>query len=297
MLFVNGIASPALRGWPQYTGWAGGRRLRYAFDALVNVLRAHSGDYAIDMDNVLVYACSANVQPGLPFVMSSARSYIKGAVIYYGYAIVPEFRLDLPIFLARTAWDSAGPHRALDQMAGRAHAANAPWTIANIPGHHGFEVVDDSPSTRDAIARTLGFLQRAAAPESQRDIRLSLAASRAAAAFMAADWHAAAEAYRALAAERPIHAEAHRQLGEALLRSTDYAATLASLERASELRSMNAGLIAYSAALCNVKLGRYDQAFVWLAKLPNVTGIMQRLRDDRDFDALRADAPFPAGAR
>src|SRR5215470_18949860 len=106
IVFLNGIGAGWIRKHVQYTSWA--RLVTTAdfagvtmdshsdaarsFDSLIAYLQSHAKQLGIGPDRVLVYACSSNVSAALPIVMDANRSYIKGAIIYYGAGEVSSFR-------------------------------------------------------------------------------------------------------------------------------------------------------------------------------------------------------------
>lgn len=68
---------------------------------------------------------------------------------------------DTPLFLARAGRDeSPGLNAALDAFLARAVRDNRPVTFVNhATGPHAFDVMDDSPATRDVIRQILAFLK------------------------------------------------------------------------------------------------------------------------------------------
>ncbi|HLK69970.1 MAG TPA: tetratricopeptide repeat protein [Bryobacteraceae bacterium] len=311
VLFVNAIGSPDLRKHPQYTGWgrlvAGNGLAAIALDthesdipgdldAGLAFLEAHAKDLRIDAQNLVVYICSSNVQAGLPFVNGPHRN-IKGAVVFYGSARVASFRRDLPVFLVRAMLDSAQLNRSIDEMVARAIRANAPWSVTNLAAHHGFEVVDDTPLTRDAITRTVSFMKSVTSADVQRATQSGLDESAAAAAVVEQNWQTAIELYRRVTERKPSDSEARRQLGEALLGGGQFDAALEALEKALAGGNGNRGFIALSAAICTARLHRDEDALRWLSQVPLVPGLVHRMHEERAFDGLRGDPRFPAAAR
>jgi len=311
VLFLNGVGSDTIKNAIQYTGWgrlvAGAGLAAVTFDtregaighdtdALLAHLESRAAEYGIDAGNLLAYSCSANAGFGVPFVMQD-RPALRGAVVYYGTGEIQRVRPDLPVFVVRASWDSPTLNRGIDRMVSMALSANAPWEVANIPGHHGFDIVDDTAAAHDAIGRTLAFLKRASSPGVQQEIAHAVPENRAVAALMAEDWSAAAAAYAKVVADEPANHEAVRQLGEARLRLGDYAGALDLLGRAQQMGNPNKGWIAFSAAICEARLNHRDLALKWLAEVPAVPGLMQRMRNEKAFDPLRDDPRFPAAGR
>jgi len=311
VLFVNGIGSPDLRKWEQYTSWGRAVTARGLagvtfdthaadvaadIDALIGYLRKNSAQLNLDAENIVVYACSSNVTVGLPFV-NQPRANIKGAVIYYGAAEVPLFRLDLPVLLVRAAFDSTGLLRSIDKLVGRALAANAPFTVVNLQGHHGFEVVDDTELARETISRTLDFMKSVVSPQLQREVSAAVEPSAAWAALVAENWQEAIPILERIAKVRPGDSEVQRQLGESYVGAKRYQEALVAFQKALDLGSMNKGLIALSAAICSVRTGANEDALKFLGQVPPAPGLMRRIREEPAFSALRSDPRFPAAAK
>ena len=64
------------------------------------------------------------------------------------------------MFIARAGLDHPRLNESIDRFIARALAANAPLNVANHPqGHHGFDVEDDHPRTREIIARSIAFIK------------------------------------------------------------------------------------------------------------------------------------------
>jgi len=311
VLFVNGIGAPDLRKWEQYTSWGRAVTARGLagvtfdthatdvagdIDVLIGYLRKNAAQLNLDAENIVVYACSSNVTVGLPFV-SQPRSNIKGAVIYYGAAEVPSFRLDLPVFLVRAAFDSLGLLRSIDKMVVRALAANAPFTIVNLQGHHGFEVVDDTELSRDTIGRTLDFMKSVVSPQLQREVSAAVEPSAAWAALVAENWKEAIPILERIAKVHPGDSEVQRQLGESYIGAERYQEALVAFQKALDLGSMNKGLISLSAAICSVRIGANEDALKFLGQVPPAPGLMRRIREEPAFASLRSDPRFPAGGK
>ena len=97
--------------------------------------------------------------------MNMKRSYLKGAVIYYGAGEVTDFRLDLPTLFARAGLDRPSLNHSIDELYARAVAANAPVTLINFSGgHHGFELRDDNADSLTIVDDTIAFVHRAVDP-------------------------------------------------------------------------------------------------------------------------------------
>ena len=143
---------------------------------------------------------------------------VKAAVIYYGSATVPQFRLDLPVLFVRAGLDRPGLNEAIATLATRAIGQNAPFTLQNYAGgHHGFEAVDNNDTTRRVIDETLNFVINAASAPYQAALRASLGEAAAAGYVQSGKLREAAAEYARMVAARPDDARLRLAYGEALL--------------------------------------------------------------------------------
>jgi dienelactone hydrolase len=264
------------------------------FDALVAHLVDRSADYGIDRDAIAVFAGSGNVTSAFPAVEDPGRTAVKAAVMYYGTADVPAFRLDLPVLLVRAGLDRPPVNRAITELAARAVAENAPVTLVNHPtGHHGFEVVDDDDGTREMIERTIDFVKRATSASYQAALRLNLAEAAAAGHMAAGNYRQAADAYATLAAARPDDARVSLAYGEALLADAQFAAACARFEQLKG-RGLGARDLGLPAARACMQKGDPEAAMAWLKSIPArflppsvaTEPVFAPLRDRPDFKAL-----------
>ncbi len=119
-VIFNGFGGTFMRTSPQSLGWA-------------KAATAH-GFAAITAETT-----PEHVSAGLPAVEDPQRKAIKAAVIYYGWADVPQIRLDLPVLFVRAGLDQPLTNQSVDRGIAAGIAANAPWTVLNYPGgRHGF---------------------------------------------------------------------------------------------------------------------------------------------------------------
>ncbi len=265
------------------------------FDALMRQLREQKTALAIDPETVIIRAASGLALNGLPLAMDKTRSYIKAAVIYYGIAEVKELRTDLPILMVRAGLDVPDLNRRLDQFVARALAANLPLEVMNYPGgHHPFEDEDDNEYSRQVMARTLEFMQRAISPATQQAIQGSLAEATASAALLAENWTAAVSGYEALVKKDAQNAELHRRYGDALYGAKNYARAVRAYEQAFSLGSWRKRDISYPAAVAAVRMNDVDGALKWIERLVKTPFDPQRLRTDPNFEPLRNHERFKA---
>jgi len=235
VVFVNGVGDwpggTKLRQWGQYTSWAklaaASGMAAVTFDArgeadnaedvaaAFTYLRDKGASLGIDPSRIALWACSANVRSALAFLSATPPPPLGAAVLYYGAGENVAMRPDLPVLLVRAGRDRPQMNEMLDRLATQAIAANAPWTVINVPsGHHAFDVLDDTDESRVVIRRTLAYLhERLDAPPSKSgppaDARAALAH------FFAREWPEAEASYAAYVAAHPDDADAHVLLGNA----------------------------------------------------------------------------------
>ena len=307
-IFLNGIGADWLRTHAQYQGWARAATgagfagvamdsapgaVESSFDDLILYLRSRAAELTIDPDTVVVWSCSSNVAAGLPLVMDAKRTYIKAAVAYYGSASLSRTRLDLPILVVRAGLDSTSLNQRIEEMVASLIESNAPVSVVNYAGgHHGFDLLDDSPVTRAIIADTLRFMKESAAGPIQKAIAEAVPEAEAAGFAGRSEWDRAAAAYARLAEARPRDAGLQRMLGDALAASGDHRRALDAYQQAIDLGDRNAGMISYAAALSSLKVGDREGAFRWLERLAPIPPMRERVKGDPAFAALRDDPRF-----
>lgn len=139
----------------------------------------HADQLGIDPDRLALFGISF----GVPFAAGAAlrQPGVACLVCYYGdldlrhhvgaapaealAAHSPQVALEggavpPPLFMVREGRDRPERNANIDAFVATALAANAPLTLVNLPrGTHGFDVLDDTPDTRDAVAATLAFLR------------------------------------------------------------------------------------------------------------------------------------------
>ena len=169
------------------------------FKMLLAHLQRRAADYGID--GIAVYAASGNVSAALPALQDPTLTAVAAAVIYYGTANVPQFRLDLPVLFVRAGLDRPALNEAIGTLAGRAVAQNAPFTLLNYAGgHHGFEAVDNNETTRRVIDDTLTFVLNATSAPYQTALRASLGEAAAAGYVQSGKFKEAADEYARMVA-------------------------------------------------------------------------------------------------
>ena len=314
VIMLNGIGADWMRAHTQDSGWGryvttrgfAGITMDSAeasvpadFDKLVAHLRTNAASLGVDPSRIVVWACSANVRAGLPLVSDPARTYVAGAVMYYGTSEVGRFRPDLPVLMVRAGVDNPGLNKGIDAIVAKATAANAPVSLINYPsGRHGFDVRDDTDLTRAVMAQTLDFMAAAVDPKVIAARQAGVAVAEAAATLTREDWDAAIAAYQALTKATPGDAEYAQRLGEAYAGKGEFGKAIPAFERALALGTPNRGIVTFALVRTNTKLNQLDKAFEWVQKLqPFFRFFRQRLIDDPDFAPLRADPRFEREVR
>lgn len=187
---------------------------------LLEFLSTNSAKYFIDDQQFAVYAASGIVHTGLPFANKDSR--IKAALIFYGVAEIPDFRVDLPVLLVRSGLDNNGLNKSLDTLVFRALQANAPYTVFNFNSAvHGFEA-DSDPVVQSIMQESVDFLKvsmwrpiRERFSEKQNEI----IAMRE---LYHGNWNAAIIAFREALKKNPGDNETERQMGNAYIELKEY---------------------------------------------------------------------------
>jgi len=235
VVFVNGVGDrpggPKLRTWGQYTSWprliaasgltaitfdsrSGDANAEDVRDAFAYV-RGNGRTLGIDASRIGAWACSANVRAALDRVMQPGEPVVTAAVIYYGAGEVAVPRTDLPVLLVRAGRDRPQQNEQIDRLSSQALAANAPWTVVNLPkAHHAFDVLDDTDESRIAIRKTIAFLKDRLVPQPAPS-RPPSEALQALAHVFAGEWAEAEAAYTRYVERHPDDADALVRLGTA----------------------------------------------------------------------------------
>ena len=155
-------------------------------EAVLVHVRNHAASLGVDPGRMGLWACSGHVPNALSLLAHPERGYLKSAALCYGYMLdldgstavadasrqygfanpctrrtLEDLPRDTPLFVARAGRDeSPGLNAALDSFVAAALRDNRPVTFVNhTTGPHAFDVMDDSPATRDVIRQVLGFLK------------------------------------------------------------------------------------------------------------------------------------------
>ena len=191
---IAAMLGKPLKDWASYVGWArmvaasGIIGIAYAnrepadVVMLVRHLCANAAALGIDPDRIGIWACSGNVPTALGLV---ARERIACVALLYGYLLdldgatsvaeaaaqyhfaVPPVTLDelprdLPMLVVRAGRDETpGLDATLQRFVAAARARQLPVTLIDHPeAPHAFDLIDDSPRTREVIEEVLAFLRR-----------------------------------------------------------------------------------------------------------------------------------------
>ncbi|MFN0181464.1 MAG: hypothetical protein ACKVZ0_21860 [Gemmatimonadales bacterium] len=263
------------------------------FAAVLSHLRAHAREYGIDPEAIAVYAASGNVATALPLLQESTHRGVAAAVIYYGAAEVGEFRRDLPVLFVRAGLDRPPLNRDITALIAKATDQNAPISVINYSaGHHGFEGVDDVPTTREVIDQTMAFVKQWTSSAARADLRAGFTEATAAGYLLTGRESEASRLYGEMVARRPDDARLGLAYGEALLASGQFAAACTHFERlrGASLGPRDRGLPAAKACL---QAGHPALAIGWLNSIP------QRYRPasiktDPAFASLQGHPDFEA---
>jgi dienelactone hydrolase len=264
------------------------------FRLLLAHLQQRASEYGID--SIAVYAASGNVSAALPALQDPALTSVKAAVIYYGSANVPQFRLDLPVLFVRAGLDRPGLNEAIATLATRAVGQNAPFTLQNYAGgHHGFEAVDNNDTTRRVIDDTLNFVMHATSAPYQAALRASLGEAAAAGYVQSGKFREAAAEYARMVASRPDDARLRLAYGEALLGDRQFAPACAEFDK---LRDKGLGYrdLGLPAARACAQKGDAEAAIGWLNSIParflpasvGEEPVFAAIRNRPDFQAIFA---------
>lgn len=175
VIFVNGVGAPDLKDWTVYNEWGQmaavsgmvainyqSRQTEAAQDTsdLINYVRKNAASLKIDENKLAVWACSANVRVGLPFVMEADRKYIRVAVFYYGVMGESTVRQDLPVLVVRAGLDNPNLNTGIDNFVRMAVTEDVPLTFINYAqGRHAFDILDNNDTSRQIIQQTLDFMK------------------------------------------------------------------------------------------------------------------------------------------
>ena len=153
---------------------------------VLGYVREHAASLGIDGNRMGLWACSGHVPNALSILAHPERGYLLCAAFCYGFMLdldgstavadaakqygfanpgssrtFEDLPRDTPLFVARAGRDeSPGLNTALDAFVAKALRDNRRVTLVNhATGPHAFDIVHDSPATRDVIRQILAFMK------------------------------------------------------------------------------------------------------------------------------------------
>jgi len=155
-------------------------------DTLIRYLQKNAETYNIDLNRMAIFGCSANTLTALSLMQESSYM-IKCAIFYYGILLTPDqkyfnkidsaakeygcYRADLreikkipkeiPLFIVRAGKDEFQiVKETTDYFVSEIIKLNIPFTFINYAeGQHDFDVLDDTPTSKEIIKQTIDFMQ------------------------------------------------------------------------------------------------------------------------------------------
>lgn len=174
VIFMN-IGIPALPDWNIYKDWAKAMAVNgmvgvtyqsYPNTAIndaediITYLRENAAKLGIDADKMGVWACSANVNIGLPLVMQPNRSYIRCAAFYYGMANQNITRQDIHLQIVKAGADNYNLNQGIDAFVKNSidYELNLDF-ITYLEAPHAFDIFTDTDRSRQIVQQTLAFFK------------------------------------------------------------------------------------------------------------------------------------------
>jgi hypothetical protein len=163
--------------------------------ALLDHLQTQAAPLGIDPSRLGIMATSGNVPTALTTILRTAErppacaafgcgclldldgaTDVADASRQFGFVnacaglSVDDFRRDVPLFISRAGRDQfPAMNASIDRFVAKALADNLPITLVNhTEGPHGFDLFDDSRTSRDIVRQTLRFLRQHLTPEASR---------------------------------------------------------------------------------------------------------------------------------
>lgn len=158
----------------------------------------------VDGQKIGVWACSGNVTAAFPRLMDKRRSYLKAASLYYGMpSQIERIRQDLPLQIVRAGLDMYSLNHKIDQFIQQALKVDIPLDFINyLEGYHAFDVLNDTPRSRQIIQQTVQFFQHHLSTKERHPDQL-LTATNFYEMIIRGEWNAAANMMKAaLAADQ-----------------------------------------------------------------------------------------------
>jgi hypothetical protein len=187
-----------VESWAQLIAASGVMTIAYTnrepaadLDALLHHVRENAASLQIDGDRLGVFAASGNVPLALWALMQPDRGFLRCAALLCGFMLDLDGATDvadaalafrftnpnagksiddlppaLPLFIVRAGQDQfAGLNDSIDRFVAGALARNRPITVVNhATGPHGFDLLQDSETSRQIIRQVLHFLSAQLTP-------------------------------------------------------------------------------------------------------------------------------------
>lgn len=272
IIFADGFGSD-FRSWTHYINWAKlsaeegfvsvlySSRLNQSgecLDKLLRYIQDNSQVYFADTSRFSLYAGSGNVSTILPLVNQDRR--IKAALMYYGWAKLKNFRVDLPVQLVRAGLDNTELNKQLDTMAFKAFQAYAPYNVVsfNTAGHP-FEDIK-SPEIKQFMIGSLDFLKvnmSNKVRETFRQKEYEVAAMRD---LYRGDWQAALQGFLLALKYDSSNNEMERQIGNCYMELKQYQKAIDAYNDALTHDNWRKGEIAKKKCLAYSSLGNIAEA-------------------------------------
>lgn len=150
--------------------------------AALGHVRANAAELRVDPERIAVWAFSGG-GPLLAFAFRDAPPWLKAVVSYYGLLdlsagepgpadrhspvrlLQSSERPSPPTFVARAGKDSPAINASVQSFVTAALAKNLALELFTLPdGQHGFDIMDDHARSREALARTIDFLEARLSP-------------------------------------------------------------------------------------------------------------------------------------
>jgi hypothetical protein len=155
-------------------------------ESVLEYVRAHAARLGIDESRIGLWAGSGNVPLALWLLMQRERTYVKCAVLCYGFMLdlhgatavadmqktfrfanpgagksVDDVRGDVPLLIVRSGRDQfAGINGSIDVFMSSALQKNLPLTLINhADAPHAFDLFHDSDASREIIRQILRFMR------------------------------------------------------------------------------------------------------------------------------------------
>jgi len=154
-------------------------------DTLIKYLTKKADTYSIDLNRIAIFGCSANTLIELSLMQNSSYHF-KCAIFYYGILLTPDqkffnsidsaakelgfywtnlravkkFPQEVPFLIVKAGKDARVIKETTDYFVSEITKSDIQFTFINYPdGQHDFDVLDDTPTSRDIIKQTISFLK------------------------------------------------------------------------------------------------------------------------------------------